>query len=146
MSSSSSAALDLVEAVIATFRKLRIVGGRLHGRPGPLTGERGVLFDLARGPRTVPEMARVRATSRQHVQVIVDRLIADGHAERRPNPSHRRSLLIVLTRRGRAKARHMESREREMMEALPHAPSATDMRRAAATLRRFAAAIEAEDR
>src|SRR4051812_7401984 len=82
-----NAALELVETVITTFRTLRIAGGKLHGRSGPLTGERGVIMDLARiGPDTVPNMARVRGTSRQHIQVIVDRLIEAGQAERRGEP------------------------------------------------------------
>src|SRR4051794_3007825 len=77
-----NAALELVETVITTFRTLRIAGGKLHGRSGPLTGERGVIMDLARiGPDTVPNMARVRGTSRQHIQAIVDRLIEAGERE-----------------------------------------------------------------
>src|SRR5213075_507311 len=112
MNAKRSDALQLVEAVITTFRTLRVVGGRLHGRPGPLTGERGVIMDLARiGPDTVPNMARVRGTSRQDVQVIVDRLIAAGQAERRENPASRLSPIIALTSRGRAEARRMIARE-----------------------------------
>ena len=135
------AALELVEAVIATFRTLRIAGGKLHGRPGPLSGERGVIMDLARlGPDTVPNMARVRGTSRQHVQVIVDRLIADGQAERRTNPASRRSPLIALTRRGQAEARRMAKRE-GVFFAEHVKLNAAEMRRAAATLRALEAAI-----
>ena len=136
-----NAALELVETVITTFRTLRVAGGKLHGRSGPLTGERGVIMDLARiGPDTVPNMARVRGTSRQHVQVIVDRLIAAGQAERRENPVSRRSPLIALTRRGHAEARRMAAREGAFF--VEHVKlSAAEMRRAAATLRALTDAI-----
>jgi DNA-binding MarR family transcriptional regulator len=140
---SAPAALELSVAVIATFRKLRVVGGKLHGREGPLTGERGILLGLAQnGPQTVPDMARVRGTSRQHVQVIVDRFIAAGHAERQPNPAHRRSPLIALTKKGHAEARRFEARESVFMSAMARSISAADMRAAAATLRAFAQALE----
>ncbi|HJW94101.1 MAG TPA: MarR family winged helix-turn-helix transcriptional regulator [Thermoanaerobaculia bacterium] len=140
-----NAALELVETVITTFRTLRIAGGKLHGRSGPLTGERGVIMDLARiGPDTVPNMARVRGTSRQHIQVIVDRLIEAGQAERRENPSTRRSPLIALTRRGQAEARRMAAREAEFFaERVRLKPE--ELRRATATLRALAAAIAEEE-
>lgn len=136
-----NAALELAETVITTFRTLRIAGGKLHGRSGPLTGERGVIMDLARiGPDTVPNMARERGTSRQHVQIIVDRLIEAGQAERRENPASRRSPLIALTRRGQAEARRMAEREGEFFAE--HVKlSAAEMRRATATLRALAEAI-----
>ena len=37
----------------------------------------------------------------------VDALIRDGFAERRPNPDSRRSMLVFLTEKGRAKAREL---------------------------------------
>jgi DNA-binding MarR family transcriptional regulator len=53
------------------------------------------------GPLTVPEIARIRATSRQNIQILVNRLVAAGQAELRNNPAHKRSVLVQITVRGR---------------------------------------------
>ena len=131
-------ALDLIDAVIDTFRQLRVLGAALHGSEAPLTGERGVLFELARrGPQTVPAIARTLATSRQHVQVIVDRFLGEGIVERRPNPIHRRSVLIRLTGAGRREVKSIERRERRLLTGISPKLNGRRLREAAATLRKL---------
>ena len=51
--------------------------------------------------QTVPQIARVRATSRQNIQIVVNRLKARGCVEVLGNPAHKRSPLVRLTDRGR---------------------------------------------
>src|SRR5690242_12504078 len=134
MKDTGEAFFALAEAVIATFRQLRVVGGHLHGTDGPVTGERGILLQLASdGPQTVPSMARERSKSRQHVQVIVDRLSERGLLERRANPRHKRSVVIALTRAGRAEVTRMKARERRLAARLAGAIPERELRRAAAT-------------
>jgi hypothetical protein len=55
-------------------------------RPG-----RGVLRGLQGQPMTVPQLARRRGTSRQSMQVLVDRLVRNGWVEFVANPDHQRS-------------------------------------------------------
>lgn len=55
-----------------------------------------------RGPLTVPDIAHELQIQRQYVQVMVNEVIAEEFAERRPNPRHRSSDLIALTPRGQA--------------------------------------------
>jgi DNA-binding MarR family transcriptional regulator len=50
---------------------------------------------------TVPEIATRYQVSRQHIQVMVNGLVAKGLLTTRKNPQHKRSLLIALTARGR---------------------------------------------
>jgi DNA-binding MarR family transcriptional regulator len=57
---------------------------------------------LLGGSATVPEMARARGVSRQHIQQQVDALLDRGLLERQKNPAHRRSSVIALTDKGRA--------------------------------------------
>ena len=62
---------------------------------------RAVMEQLALGgPQTVPDMARARSVSRQHIQVLVNALVDRGIAENRANPAHRRSVKIALTPAG----------------------------------------------
>lgn len=52
------------------------------------------------GPQPVPAIARSLFVTRQGVQALVDEAKRLGYVETRPNPSHRRSHLIVLTEAG----------------------------------------------
>jgi DNA-binding MarR family transcriptional regulator len=66
------------------------------------------------GPQTVPQIARLRSTSRQNIQVLVNRLGAEGWVELTDNPAHKSSLLVRLTlekgRRGLEAAAEREAR------------------------------------
>lgn len=63
--------------------------------------QKELLLDLKeRGPQTVPQLARYRRVSRQHVQVIANRLIEAGLIVTQPNPAHLRSCLLGLTPAG----------------------------------------------
>jgi DNA-binding MarR family transcriptional regulator len=50
---------------------------------------------------TVPEIASRYQVSRQHVQVTANGLIEQKLIHSKPNPSHKRSSLLVLTSKGR---------------------------------------------
>jgi DNA-binding MarR family transcriptional regulator len=92
---------------------------------------RGVMASLAAaGPRTVPELARERAVSRQHIQTLVNELAAASLAEARPNPSHRRSPLIALTGEGQRRLRLAQARKAKLLAGL--APSVSPVELAAA--------------
>lgn len=56
------------------------------------------------GPCPVSELVRVFGMKHSTMTSILDRLEARGLLERTSNPSDRRSLLIGLTRKGRAEA------------------------------------------
>lgn len=66
---------------------------------------------LLRGAATVPQLARARGVSRQHIQLQVDALLEERLVTRHANPAHRRSHLIGLTDRGRALIQTMRSEE-----------------------------------
>lgn len=52
------------------------------------------------GPQTVPQLARAGATSRQNIQVQVNRMLKAGLLELRTNPAHRKSPLVALSVQG----------------------------------------------
>jgi DNA-binding MarR family transcriptional regulator len=127
---------ELIDEVIVTFRQLRMVSAEIHGDGAPMPGQRGVLIDLARmGPQTVAGMARARAVSRQHIQVLVDYFRGLGLAELVENPNHRRSKLVRLTRNGRVLVKAMVERERAVLSSLDLAVPPAQIQRAAAVLR-----------
>ena len=110
---------ELIEEVIATFHRLRAVSAEIHGEGAPMPGERGVLVELARvGPQTVPNMARARGVSRQHIQTLINRFRSRGLVELGENPNHRRSKLVRLTRSGTAQVKSMLERENAALGSL----------------------------
>lgn len=94
------------------FHALKRWAETLHEERQLSVSMRAVLELLLRaGPRTVPEMARARGVSRQHIQQQVDALFERGLLDRQANPAHRRSPRIVLTDRGRALVQDMRAEE-----------------------------------
>ncbi|MDQ0463246.1 DNA-binding MarR family transcriptional regulator [Caulobacter ginsengisoli] len=109
---------SLIDRIPRLFHLLKALGDKLHADLGVTTSMRGVMVSLARdGERTVPELARERPVSRQHIQTVVDALTAAGLAMSRPNPQHRRSVLIVLTAEGRRLFETMQARETELFRS-----------------------------
>lgn len=108
----------------------------LHGQGEISAGRRSVMMSLERlGPRTVPQLARSRPVSRQHMQLVVNDLVEQGLAETIPNPAHRRSRLVRLTPEGIATVRAMEARESAYLASLEMGVSRRRLKEAARTLR-----------
>ena len=80
---------------------------------------RGVLeLILLQGPASVPDMARARGVSRQHIQQQVDALLEKDFVRREDNPAHKRSPLIALTDKGRAVIQSMRAEELDALSRL----------------------------
>jgi DNA-binding MarR family transcriptional regulator len=94
---------------------VRFVDG-LHADLAVSTPERAVLEFLVRnGATTVPDVARARGVSRQHIQTIVNGLLDRQLVETVRNPAHRRSSLVALTADGRRLIEEMLRREHDAM-------------------------------
>ena len=126
---------ELVDETRLLFHRLRQVAEQVHGGGETTAARRGVLQSLRRdGPLTVPQMARQRPVSRQHVQVLVNALLDDGHVELIENPAHKRSKLVRLTLAGTTLIDAMLERERRLVEKAGIDIAATRLRDAAAVL------------
>jgi DNA-binding MarR family transcriptional regulator len=106
----------LAREVRRLFHQLRASAEELHASGTLTVPQRAVLESLYRdGPQTVPALARARPVSRQHIQVLVNRLAELKLVRARGNPAHRRSPLIELSPEGR---RHFEAMRRREHRAL----------------------------
>lgn len=136
---------NLIHETRRAFHRLRIAAEQLHGDEEISAGERAVLFELDRqGPRTVPEMARARPVSRQHIQSLVNPLVREGQVELVDNPAHRRSKKVRLTPAGRSRVRRMRRREEAVLAALPLRSTRKEVVAAAAVLRELREVLEGE--
>jgi DNA-binding MarR family transcriptional regulator len=132
----------LLDQVRLLWHVLGQVADRLHEDEVTL-GMRAVLEFLDReGPKAVPEVARSRRVTRQHIQALVNDLLELHLVVLDANPAHRRSALIRLTDEGQEAFRRMKRRERRFFDDLDLKARPGDLRQAAATLKAVREALE----
>lgn len=145
MGSREATFLALGGAVRHLFHQLRVVSELAAPADDGLTpSHRGVMESLsAAGPRTVPELARVRPVARQHIQVLVDDLSELGLVETRPNPAHKRSPLVALTKAGERRFSAIRAAESEALATIRFSISSARMAAAAEELAAVSRDLEA---
>jgi DNA-binding MarR family transcriptional regulator len=136
---------SLINETVSLFHRLRVVADQIHHR-GEMTGAlRSILRGLYKlGEQTVPQMARARAVSRQHVQTLVNQLVAEGLVELTPNPAHKRSPLARLTTLGKKTVDAMNRNEAGLLSKADLRVTDKDLSQAAETLRRVRAYFESD--
>jgi len=134
----------LTQAVRGVFNRLKALGDELHGDLDVTTAMRAVMETLSdAGPMTVPQIAKLKGVTRQHIQLLADALVEGGLAAVKENPAHRRSSLIALTDKGRRAFAKMRAREAPLIEDLSAEFEVQELERATAVLTRLIARIEA---
>jgi DNA-binding MarR family transcriptional regulator len=125
----------VVDETVALFHRLRWVSEQIYGDEGVGAARRGILRGVARyGEQTVPELARTRSVTRQHVQEVVEALVAEGLVELRANPRHKRSKLVCATARGHALVLRMDEVDDRVLAAVGARLSTRDLAITAHTL------------
>jgi DNA-binding MarR family transcriptional regulator len=132
------AVADLMLEVAQFFFRIRALGQR----SGLITSWGGGAFGLLRslaliGPLTVPQIAGMRPTSRQRMQRLADELAAEGLVEFIDNPSHRRSKLVRLTRKGEARYRELSARLLTIASSMGAELSEVDIRKTSEIVRQL---------
>lgn len=134
----------LTGAVRGAFNRLKALGDALHGDLEVTAAMRAVMETLAdAGAMTVPQIAKLKGVTRQHVQMLADALVEAGLAAVKENPAHRRSSLIALTEKGRRAFAKMRAREAPIVEDIAAGFETQDLERATAVLMRLIAAVDA---
>ena len=109
----------LTQSVRSLFHKMGSAVTRLHQGIRVTGGMRAVLENvITKGPQTVPQMARIRPVSRQHIQSHVNELLKVDYVEYLENPAHRRSKLVQATDKGREVFASLRQREAEALSRL----------------------------
>jgi DNA-binding MarR family transcriptional regulator len=137
---------QLVYENTALHHRMKIVAQHLHGGGELAAGKRGILKGIElRGPQTVPQMARARPVSRQHVRASLEPLLAGGLVHYVDNPHHKRSKLVDLTPKGMARLEAINRREDEFFKRLQARFDARELRQAADLLRRLRDLLARDD-
>jgi len=137
MSASRPAEIEKITGEVRhLFQVLKALADAVHRDAGLNASTRAVMEALAYGPRTVPDIARRKSVTRQHIQLLVDELAKSDLVELRANPAHLRSPLIALTRKGEALFAGVRKREAPLLDRLA---AGLDARKAAVTAQTLAA-------
>jgi DNA-binding MarR family transcriptional regulator len=126
----------LTSEVRRLFQTLKALADAVHEDAGLNASNRAVLESLVDSPRTVPDIARQKSVTRQHIQLIADELLGMKLIELRDNPAHRRSPLLALTREGKTAFAEIRKREVPLLERLG---TALEPRKTGVTLETLAA-------
>ncbi|MEK6216622.1 MAG: MarR family transcriptional regulator [Boseongicola sp.] len=119
------------------------LNARNHTSQAATNAERGVLEILVRdGAQSVPAIARARIVSRQHIQKLVDDLIARRLVELQPNPAHKTSPLVEVTIEGERAYTMAASREASFLDAIAPELAKTDLGPSLAAMRALVAALK----
>jgi DNA-binding MarR family transcriptional regulator len=133
---------ELIDEIRLAFHSLTNASERLTGDLVETSG-RAVLEHLRHhGATTVPDIARARGVSRQHIQTIVNSLSERGLATTEPNPSHRRSHRIALTPAGTDLIRTVLVREHDALGPTTSSLAASDIATSVDTLRTLRALLD----
>jgi DNA-binding MarR family transcriptional regulator len=112
MSTTAEDMTALIREIRTAFNQLRSLAESLHADLGINPSMRAMLEALAiKTPQTVPEIAKSRGVSRQHVQKIMNALVEDSLVRVTDNPDHRRSVLYQLTQLGKNRYTQIRARE-----------------------------------
>jgi DNA-binding MarR family transcriptional regulator len=140
----AEAITELMLEVAQCFFKIRALGQKT----GFITGWGGGAFGFMRslallGPLTVPQIAKMRPTSRQRMQRLADELAAEGLVEFIDNPKHRRSKLVRLTPKGDARYRELDARLLSIASTMGVALSEADIRKTIEIVRQMSDDVKA---
>jgi DNA-binding MarR family transcriptional regulator len=135
---------ELMLEVAQCFFRIRALGQK----KGLITSWGGGAFGFMRslallGPLTVPQIARMRPTSRQRMQRLADELAAEGLVKFVDNPKHRRSKLVRLTPKGEARYRQLDARLLAIASTMCVALSEPDIRRTTEIVRQLSDNVKA---
>ncbi|MEZ4224761.1 MAG: MarR family transcriptional regulator [Polyangiaceae bacterium] len=134
---------SVIDETRRLFHRLANAAERLQADLDVTASERAVLEALARGSHTVPEIARSKGVSRQHIQTIVNSLASDDLVEARENPAHQRSSLLALTPAGERCFREIQKREQVVLGELAQRFRGSDLEKVAQTLKALGDHLEA---
>jgi DNA-binding MarR family transcriptional regulator len=140
----AEAIADLMLEVAQCFFRIRAFGQKA----GFITSWGGGAFGFMRslaltGPRTVPQIAQMRPTSRQRMQRLADELAADGLVRFIDNPTHRRSKLLQLTPKGFARYRDLNARFLAVASTMGVALGEPDIRKTIEVVRQLSEDVKA---
>ncbi len=136
----------LIREVRTAFNRLKSFADEMNRDDRITAAMRALLEHLdTNGPGTVPNIARAKSVSRQHIQLLADALAEAGLVRFAVNPGHKRSKLVNLTAEGAAAFAAIRAREAQALADLAGVIAPGDRKAAIHALQALNAALEQAD-
>jgi DNA-binding MarR family transcriptional regulator len=117
--SSSSSLYQVIWQTRRLFQRLRASSEDLLVGTGINASERALLeFLYGQQPQTVPQIAREKSVSRQHIQTVANELLSLKLIDSLSNPDHKRSRFLKLTAKGQALFESIRNKETAVLELM----------------------------
>ncbi len=135
----------LIGEVRLCFNLLKALTEQRHADLNVSTSMRAVMEGLFQEkPKTVPEIAREKGVSRQHIQLIINALLKRKLIEAVKNPAHKASPLYALTGQGRSVFTTIKRREQKDLLRFAGSMSLQSLEQVQTTLRALNKKLGAE--
>ena len=136
----------LIDESQTLYLALQAARDQLQEDVGLTPGMRSLLRHLKEfGPGTVPDIARSRGVSRQHVQTVVNAFYQRGLVKFVDNPVHQRSRIVRLNKAGKKLVAEMDRREQRIWRVADLKVKRSDLEAAAGVLSRLRRLLESDD-
>lgn len=134
---------DIWMESIRLFFRLRAMGKELGAVSEGNASYWGLLNTVVtQGPTTVPEIARMRPVSRQHIQAMANEMEGLGLVEFIDNPRHKRSKLVAATPKGETYYREQSKLLNEQAAAMSGDLSLEDLQTTTRVLHQLRETLE----
>lgn len=135
----------VINEIRLTYHSLIKTFDKVHGDQEITVGMRAVLEFIDReGPRTVPQIARARNVTRQHIQTLVNQLLDQNWVECVENPDHKSSSLISMSSKGKNKFNAMKKLEHELYKRIDWGLTPSGAQSTIRNLKKFREALNHE--
>lgn len=125
----------LIAEIRKAFNDLKAYSDSSNGDLDITAAMRAVMETLdGQGPMPVPEIARTKNVTRQHIQQLADALVEAGLARFVANPAHKSSRLLTLTRMGMDAFADIRQREAVALKNIARALDGDDLTTTIATI------------
>ncbi len=133
---SSTDLYQVIWLVRRLFQRFRSMSGDLLDGTGINTSQRALLEFLHRQqPQTVPQIAREKSVSRQHIQSVANELLSLELISSTRNPDHKRSHHLRLTTKGKSLYKSIRKQETVLIKHMEKAFWQEDLDTTLETLR-----------
>ncbi len=133
----------LIREIRTAFNQMKDLAERMHSDLGITPSMRAVLEAFVQqAPRAVPEVAREKGVSRQHVQTVANALVEAGLLTPEDNPGHKRSPFYRPTKEGSRLFAAIRAREAAPLARLAATLPASEVVQATELLARMNATLE----
>ena len=110
------------------------------------TSQRALLeFLYQQQPQTVPQIAREKSVSRQHIQSVANELLSLDLISSSRNPDHKRSRYLRLTTKGKSLYKSIRKKETVLVQQMETVFWQEDLETTSATLRSIDAYLASGD-